>query len=117
MSEGLEIDNKVGFWIRGVPYIWSRRWDDRGPDWKGWERRYIFLENETGNFLPYECKEDVRKYFEYISRERLEYEHSSPDWQLAESVVRIGGQDIDPAVVPVVLLFNYRGKKLLDHIV
>jgi hypothetical protein len=114
MSESLEIDKKVGFWIRRVPYLWSRRWGN--SDWKGWERRYIFLENEIGNFLPEECEGAVRQYFNYISRDQFEYELNSPDWRLSESTVRIEGKDINPYNVPVVVLFNYRGKKLLDHI-
>ncbi len=119
MSIGLEFDEKVKFWIRGVPYVWKLREDGGDPDnWQGWERRYIFLENEIGNFLPKECPEDVRRYFSYISREQLEYERDeSPDWQIFRSVVRIEGKDIDPHKVPVILLFNYKGKKLLDHIV
>ena len=113
------MDNKVGFWIRGVPYIWRRLDGGRGnpANWKDWQRVYIFREDKIGNLLPEKCPDDVREYFNFISRSQFDYEFRSPDFDYYGSVIRIEGKDIDPLKVPVILLFNYKGKKLLNRIV
>ena len=119
MSISSDIDKKVGFWVRSVPYIWRHREGSKGDpaNWKDWQRIYIFHEDVIGNLLPEKCPDDVRAYFNFISRSQFVYEFRSPDFDYYGSVIRIEGKDIDPLKVPVILLFNYKGKKLLDHIV
>jgi hypothetical protein len=123
MSSSSDIDIKVGFWIRGVPYIWKRLENGEGDptNWKDWQRIYIFLEGVDripSNLLPEECSDDVRQYFNYISQDQFHYErYISRDFDYYRSVIRIDGKDIDQENIPVKLVFNYKGKKLLDHIV
>jgi len=120
MTDHSDIDKKVGFWIRKAPYIWRRKKGGGGDpnNWKDWERVHIFHENITGNLLPKECPEDVRGYFNFISRSQFEYEYNvSPDWSFYESVIRIEGEDINYSNIPIILLFNYKGRKLLDHVI
>ena len=122
MSYSRDIDKNVGFWIKGVPYIWRHR-DNKGrepADWKDWQRSYIFLENDIGNLLPETCQDDVRAYFNFISKDQYDYEiNVSPDFDWYQSVVRIEGEDIDinNQRAPMYSLHDYQGKKLLKHIV
>ena len=122
MSYSSDIDKNVGFWLRGVPYIWRHR-DNKGrepADWKDWQRSYIFSEHEIGNLLPETCSDDVRAYFNHISREQYNYEiNYSPDFDYYQSVVRIEGEyfDINTQRIPIYSSLNYKGKRLLEHIV
>ena len=121
MSNESDFDKKVGFWIKGVPYIWKREYI-YGHDissWMAWGRTYIFgydIKSFGANLLPVECDNDsVKNYFQtmhitwYNNRKKgVEYD------------IRIEGQKTDSEDIQDRYIKNigdYRYKKLKSHII
>jgi len=120
MFDSSDIDKKVGFWIKGVPYIWGREYNGHDiSSWMAWGRTYIFgydIKSFGANLLPVECDNDsVKNYFQtmhitwYNNRKKgVEYD------------VRIEGQKIDSKDIQDRYIKNigdYRYKKLKSHII
>lgn len=59
----MDWDKEIGFWVSGLPYIWSP-----SKDWEKCSRTYIIpsaLEHEFKNFTNENCR-SVRNYFQYV---------------------------------------------------